>query len=59
MPDSKPLREPPRQENAGVSETRVLEAKSLLQGERQVVIRHSGEEYRLIVTRNNRLILQK
>ncbi|TWT37593.1 Hemin uptake protein hemP [Posidoniimonas corsicana] len=30
-----------------------------MRGQKQLIIRHDGESYRLIVTRNNRLILQK
>jgi hemin uptake protein HemP len=35
------------------------ESGSLFQGSRVVVIAHAGETYRLLITRNNRLILQK
>lgn len=38
---------------------RVIQSSELLQGERQIVIRHGSESYRLILTRNGRLILQK
>jgi hemin uptake protein HemP len=31
----------------------------LFQGTRTIVITHAGESYRLLLTRNNRLILQK
>jgi hemin uptake protein HemP len=34
-------------------------SSELFQGGRVVVINHAGEAYRLLVTRNNRLILQK
>lgn len=34
-------------------------SSELFQGARIVVINHAGEAYRLLVTRNNRLILQK
>lgn len=36
-----------------------IESTSLFQGSRVVVISHAGESYRLLLTRNNRLILQK
>jgi hemin uptake protein HemP len=39
--------------------TRVLDAAALLAGSRQVVIDHEGKLYRLSLTKNNRLILQK
>jgi hemin uptake protein HemP len=38
---------------------RVIESTDLLQGEKSIVIRHAGESYRLLLTRHNRLILQK
>lgn len=37
----------------------VVHSKDLLKGRREVWIIHAGETYRLIVTRNNKLILQK
>ena len=46
--DVNPTAEPPR-----------FESSSLFQGSRVVVITHAGETYRLLLTRNNRLILQK
>ena len=36
-----------------------IEAANLLQGRQQVLIRHDGEVYRLVLTRNNKLLLQK
>lgn len=38
---------------------RSIHSEELLQGERQVVILHHGETYRLLVTRNDKLLLQK
>ncbi|MEX2170629.1 MAG: hemin uptake protein HemP [Pirellulales bacterium] len=38
---------------------RVIPSEDLLRGERQVVILHHGEAYRLLVTRNDKLLLQK
>lgn len=38
---------------------RVVDSNELLQGQKTVVIHHEGERYRLFLTRNNRLILQK
>jgi hemin uptake protein HemP len=43
-----PSPEPPR-----------YESQELFRGSRVVVIQHAGESYRLLLTRNNRLILQK
>jgi hemin uptake protein HemP len=45
---AEPPAEPPR-----------FESQELFQGSRVVVISHAGETYRLLLTRNNRLILQK
>ena len=38
---------------------RVLRSEDLMRGAREVVIRHDGQEYRLQVTRNGKLILVK
>jgi hemin uptake protein HemP len=38
---------------------RTLDSSQILAGGRQVRILHAGEVYRLLVTRNNKLILQK
>jgi len=38
---------------------RVLDSADLLAGDRQVFIQHGSELYRLLVTRNGKLILQK
>lgn len=38
---------------------RVLKSEKLLAGSRSVMIRHDDEIYRLTVTRNGKLILQK
>lgn len=37
----------------------LYESAALFQGARVVNIMHAGETYRLLITRNNRLILQK
>jgi hemin uptake protein HemP len=37
----------------------VIRSEELFAGERIVHIQHAGETYRLLVTRNDRLILQK
>jgi hemin uptake protein HemP len=36
-----------------------IDSADLFRGARMIVIAHAGEEYRLLLTRNNRLILQK
>jgi hemin uptake protein HemP len=38
---------------------RTLASAEILQGERKVLITHGNETYRLLVTRNDKLILQK
>lgn len=42
-----------------MSEMRVVTADELLQGHREMIILHAGQVYRLMRTRNNKLILQK
>ena len=41
------------------SEPPRINSSELFRGGRLVVITHDGETYRLLLTRNNRLILQK
>jgi len=38
---------------------RLIRSEELFAGERVVLIQHAGEQYRLLITRNDRLILQK
>lgn len=38
---------------------RVIDSYEILGGNRQALIRHNNEIYRLVITRNNKLILQK
>lgn len=38
---------------------RRVPSEELLRGERLLVIEHAGQSYRLLVTRSNKLILQK
>ena len=38
---------------------RVIHSAELFAGGKVVLIQHAGEQYRLLVTRNDRLILQK
>ncbi len=45
----------PIHENDGVP--RVIDANDLLQGQRELVIRHQEKTYRLRITRRNKLIL--
>lgn len=39
--------------------TRVVDSAELFGDARTVLIQHAGEQYRLIVTKNDKLILQK
>ena len=43
----------------GRSERKVVTSEELLGGARSIAIRHEGQEYRLQVTRNGKLILTK
>jgi len=49
----------PRKRPSPEAAPRMIRSSDLLQGERQIVIEHEGELYRLQLTRNGRLILQK
>lgn len=42
-----------------IEEIATIESKELLRGGREIHILHEDEVYRLLVTRNNKLILQK
>jgi len=48
-----------RRESAGSSDGQPIDAATLFQGRQQVLIEHDGEIYRLLLTRNNKLMLQK
>jgi hemin uptake protein HemP len=54
-PSSAPERFPSNQP----AETPHFESSSLFRGGRMMMISHAGATYRLLLTRNNRLILQK
>lgn len=52
----------PEQEHAKTAEqpaVRSVESEQLFQGAKTLLIRHADSEYRLTVTRNDKLILQK
>jgi hemin uptake protein HemP len=61
------LRAPPKptdeQSQSAVLETvagvRHFDSEQLFAGTKSIAIRHGGENYRLLITRNDRLILQK
>jgi hemin uptake protein HemP len=58
MPDHKP-REPKRRESQEHPASQPIAASTLFQGRHQALIEHEGEIYRLVLTRNNKLLLQK
>ncbi len=43
----------------GTAEARRIAVEAILAGEREVVLLHNGEAYRLRITANNKLILTK
>lgn len=43
----------------GMAAVRVVRSDDLLQGQRELFILHDGQVYRLLRTRNDKLILQK
>jgi hemin uptake protein HemP len=51
--------QPCRYERAGETTDRTVTSAQLLAGQRQVIIEHGGERYRLLLTRTNKLILVK
>lgn len=56
---NEPTKQQPSANQAASDSVRVIDSETLFQGQKLVVIQHEGEDYRLILTRNNRLILQK
>lgn len=50
---------PPKSDKIVSFAKRVLTSEELLQGEREVMIKHSNEYYRLMVTKAGKLILNK
>jgi hemin uptake protein HemP len=38
---------------------RMISSQDILKGEKQVIIEHRGEQYRLILTKNDKLVLHK
>lgn len=49
----------PPADNAAAEPQRILRSEELLQGHKEIVIRHGEECYRLRLTRSGKLILQK
>ncbi|MCH2115633.1 MAG: hemin uptake protein HemP [Pirellulales bacterium] len=56
MTNSKPQ---PRSDSGPPRTIREIPSEDLFRGKRTVAIVHSGEQYRLTITRNDKLILQK
>jgi len=48
----------PQEPDAAVPK-RIVDSQELMNGEREIVIRHGTEAYRLSVTRSGKLILRK
>lgn len=62
----RPPRPEPHEKTAATRRTattqqvpREIEIESLLHGDREIVLLHNGEQYRLRITANDRLILTK
>jgi hemin uptake protein HemP len=56
MPKPEPVASPSRPPAAAPAE---ISAETLFQGQQEVRIQHQGEQYRLRITRNGKLILTK
>lgn len=50
---------PDNERSDGRREERCFDSEELLRGQKEILIRHESEVYRLRVTRNGKLILQK
>ena len=59
LESAKPKPEQSANELASPSILREIDSLSLLQGEKEILIHHGGEVYRLRLTKNGKLILQK
>ena len=59
LKSDKPIREESATELSPSFPLREIDSSSLLQGEKEILIRHGDEVYRLRLTRNGKLILQK
>ena len=57
VPDSVPVK--PGGCPTAASLTRTVTSSDLFGGAKTVLIQHAGEQYRLIVTKNDKLLLQK
>lgn len=54
-----PALQPGDDRQRNVPDLREVNSQDLMQGQREIVIRHAGEAYRLSVTRAGKLILRK
>ena len=59
LESDKSIREESATELPSPSPIREIDSSSLLQGEKEILIRHGDEVYRLRLTKNGKLILQK
>jgi hemin uptake protein HemP len=60
QPRETPLRQAIETSDRGVGQQpRAISSEELFAGARTIRIQHAGATYRLLITRNNRLILQK
>jgi hemin uptake protein HemP len=58
--DQSILKQPiPAPESDQLLNLQEFDSSTLFQGKREILIHHAGEVYRLRITRNDRLILQK
>ena len=55
----KPIRKESAGEASSSASLREIDSSSLLQGDKEILIRHGEEVYRLKLTKNGKLILQK
>ena len=50
---------PPDEARAPVPQPPRVDSQQLFEGQRELIIQHQGEEYRLRITRHDKLILTK
>lgn len=48
-----------RQQDAHLGNRRLISSADLFKGEREVIIRHENQDYRLLITKAGKLILNK
>ena len=57
--DETPDEQAKTQQDAGTTNDPVIDSTEIFQGAKEVLIRHGDDVYRLIITRNNKLILNR